>query len=258
MAKRLVQNTQLATTFTDWDYHQADKDRCQLKKDGSFLLGGYMQIPRLAVSLVMTTSLGVDGEGADAPWKDFEMLRTQRRTWNVGRGGLALQMATKCQHGSGTTHAFRYDFFFRLAIPASPPPSAVVYGDHQPSPGLDEFKTLDRHFRIRNQWTNVPVSAGALATGTYLVQFKNVDIHAVGVYAETFSAVMSWRSGGTNANDASELVNFHSAGHARNNVKFKLRFKESGWQGPWEGLQIWCSHDTPAAQVYTVVFKRMI
>jgi hypothetical protein len=186
------------------------------------------------------------------------MLCTQRRTWNVGRGSLALQMATKCQHGSGTTHAFRYDFFFRLASPASLPTSAVVYGDHQPSPGLDEFKTLDRHFRIRNQWTNVPVSAGALATGTYLVQFKNVDIHAVGVYAETFSAVMSWRSGGTNANDASELVNFHSAGHARNNVKFKLRFKESGWQGPWEGLQIWCSHDTPAAQVYTVVFKRMI
>ena len=73
MAKRLVQNTQLATTFTDWDYHQADKDRCQLKKDGSFLFGGYMQIPRLAVSLVMTTSLGVDGEGADAPWKDFEI-----------------------------------------------------------------------------------------------------------------------------------------------------------------------------------------
>ena len=32
-----------------------------------------MQIPRLAVSLVMTTSLGVDGEGADAPWKDFEI-----------------------------------------------------------------------------------------------------------------------------------------------------------------------------------------
>jgi len=65
--------TQLATTFTDWDYHQVDKDRCQLKKDGSFLFGGHMQIPRLAVSLVMTTSLGVDGEGADAPWKDFEI-----------------------------------------------------------------------------------------------------------------------------------------------------------------------------------------
>jgi hypothetical protein len=65
--------TQLATTFTDWDYHQADKDRCQLKKDWSLLFGGYMQIPRVAVSLVMTTSLGVDGEGADAPWKDYEI-----------------------------------------------------------------------------------------------------------------------------------------------------------------------------------------
>jgi hypothetical protein len=32
-----------------------------------------MQIPRLAVSLVMTTSLGVDGPGADAPWKDYEI-----------------------------------------------------------------------------------------------------------------------------------------------------------------------------------------
>ena len=32
-----------------------------------------MQIPRLAVSLEMTTSLGVDGPGADAPWKDYEI-----------------------------------------------------------------------------------------------------------------------------------------------------------------------------------------
>jgi hypothetical protein len=74
--------TQLATTFTDWDYHQADKDRCQLKKDGSFLFGGYMQIPRLAVSLVMTTSLGTDGPGADAPWKDFEIEKMM-----YGEGG---------------------------------------------------------------------------------------------------------------------------------------------------------------------------
>lgn len=72
----------LATTFTDWDYHQADKDRCQLKKDGSFLFGGYMQIPRLAVSLVMTTSLGTDGPGADAPWKDFEIEKMM-----YGEGG---------------------------------------------------------------------------------------------------------------------------------------------------------------------------
>ena len=36
--------TKLATTFTDWDYHERDKDRCQLKKDGSFLLGEDMQI----------------------------------------------------------------------------------------------------------------------------------------------------------------------------------------------------------------------
>jgi hypothetical protein len=83
--------TQLATTFTDWDYHQADKDRCQLKKDGSFLLGGYMQIPRLSVSLVMTTSLGVDGPGADEPWKDFEiekMMYAENSDPNVFLGQL--------------------------------------------------------------------------------------------------------------------------------------------------------------------------
>ena len=64
---------QLATTFTDWDYSAADKERCHLRSDGSFLLGGYMQIPTPKMSVVMTTSLGVDGPGSEDPWHDFEV-----------------------------------------------------------------------------------------------------------------------------------------------------------------------------------------
>ena len=64
---------QLATTFTDWDYSAADKERCHLRSDGSFLLGGYMQIPTPKMSVVMTTSLGVDGPGSEDPWPDFEV-----------------------------------------------------------------------------------------------------------------------------------------------------------------------------------------
>ncbi|ACO66751.1 predicted protein [Micromonas commoda] len=64
---------QLATTFTDWDYSAADKERCHLRSDGSFLLGGYMQIPTPKATVVMTTSLGVDGPGSEEPWHDFEV-----------------------------------------------------------------------------------------------------------------------------------------------------------------------------------------
>jgi peptidoglycan hydrolase CwlO-like protein len=64
---------ELSTTFTDWDYSQSDKERCRLKKGGSFLMGGYLQIPRMTASLVMTTSLGTHGPGYDKPWEDFEL-----------------------------------------------------------------------------------------------------------------------------------------------------------------------------------------
>ena len=64
---------QLSTTFTDWDYSPSTKERFTLQKGGSFLFGGYMQMPRLAISMVMTTSLGTEGPDYDKPWQDFEM-----------------------------------------------------------------------------------------------------------------------------------------------------------------------------------------
>ena len=65
--------TELRTTFTDWDYSKNDKKRCRLRERGSFLLGGYMQIPRMAASVTLTTSLGTHGPGFDKPWHDFEI-----------------------------------------------------------------------------------------------------------------------------------------------------------------------------------------
>ena len=149
MAERLVQNTQLATTFTDWDYHQADKDRCQLKKDGSFLFGGYMQIPRLAVSLVMTTSLGTDGPGADAPWKDFEIEKMM-----YGEGGdpnvfLGALFDPICEGGGSSavlTTCEAEDE--QSALGGLPQCAYILYQDNRG----EERRRAERHQRCRILW----------------------------------------------------------------------------------------------------------
>ena len=183
-------------------------------------------------------------------------LRTQRRAHTEGRAGLALQMATACESGaSGTLHAQRFNFIFKLAVPNPLPPTAPM------GYGVDEFIVHHRPLRLRNEWTSVGISRGDLDYGTYLVQIQSIHNYYVGggMVLETASAILQWYPHPTNSITGSELVNMHMAGHAKHGGEIKLRFKESliGTH-PAEGLQIWSSRDTTEEIGYNFVFRLMI
>jgi hypothetical protein len=120
--------------------------------------------------------------------------------------------------------------------------------------------TVTKSLTLTTSWidTGISGSSDLANSGAYILTL-NADNYAApasgGQYNETYTGIMYWYAGGTNATDYDEIP-LHKSGHAPNGRYINLRTLR-GISGVLK-LQIICNVATSGASNYIFKFRRMI
>jgi len=120
--------------------------------------------------------------------------------------------------------------------------------------------TVTKSLTVTTSWldTGIAGTSDLANSGAYILTL-NVDNYAApasgGQYNETYTGIMYWYAGGTNATDYDEIP-LHKSGHAPNGRYINLRTLR-GLSGVLK-LQIICNVATSGASNYIFKFRRMI
>lgn len=126
---------------------------------------------------------------------------------------------------------------------------------------LDSFSkviSIQKQIKLTTDWQDTGVAGNSLDTGTYVVQVSGFNPDSTFLWGEMYSGIMTWYSGSTNNDNASEIF-LHNAGHADNHNAIYLRTLRTTGGGSLK-LQIACkivASDTDA-DTLTFKFRRLI
>ena len=139
--------------------------------------------------------------------------------------------------------------------------SSYVRNDSDGTAGnIFSLITVTKSLTVTTSWldTGISGSSDLANSGAYILTL-NVDNYAApasgGQYNETYTGIMYWYAGGTNATDYDEIP-LHKSGHAPNGRYINLRTLR-GISGVLK-LQIICNVATSGASNYIFKFRRMI
>ena len=125
---------------------------------------------------------------------------------------------------------------------------------------IDQIKEYNRSLQLTLDWLDTGINSTDLQTGTYIVQIYDVTDHTVAGqhYGETYSGIMSWYSGNSNAAHSDEIV-LHRAGLSPNNGRIYLRIKRT-YNADTNDVKLQIASDlaTTGAYTYAFKFRRMI
>lgn len=218
--------------------------RLTIAKGGSTTLNGHLSTNSLQVN----TAGGVGTRFGSTTWK--ALVGVSSTTGEYLFGGS----------DSGSTAFSKYirlGSSGKLEYTDGSTTRKVYHEGHTPT--LDEVQpltTISKTLTVTNNWIDTGIESSNLQSGSYLISVAT-NHAANGLYSETFTGVMTWYSGGTNSNNACEIL-LHNAGHSDGDRQLFLRtLAQSGSAGGKLKLQISASHSL-ASTSYTFKFRKLI
>ena len=109
---------------------------------------------------------------------------------------------------------------------------------------------IEKSLTATTDWTDTGISGTDLDTGSYMVQVYTGSNYA-GLWSERWTGVMSWFNGGTNSDEADEIL-LHNSGHASNGVDLFLRTKRNSYPGH---LSLQYAFNTTSSTATTIKFS---
>ena len=117
--------------------------------------------------------------------------------------------------------------------------------------------TISKSLTVTQAWMDTGIKNTDLpANGTYIVQVS-ANNTADSIWSNYWSGIMSWYIGGTNDNEADEII-LHRAGHAYHHTIYLRTIMTTSSDGRHLRLQIAADTNLSTAVTYTFKFKRVI
>ena len=268
----------LRAMWTDWDYSQATRNACQASLVG---MGGYLQIPKTKITAgVYIKPIPTDAIPVQPNVLIEDLTQHIKRVYSSDGDWHVAELFHACSSAkSSLAHSAVCDTSCQFTpSPSVPEPTDIskllasvqsnfVQGNAALKVPMGSTQTIQKSFHLTSDWSDVGITGEDLASGTYVVLLKTVNLYnnGVGLFGESFSGLMSWTAGSTNAGDAS-VIALHYAGHASNNVNIQLRTLETNKAGGSKlKLQAKVAYSTSsqpisttASQEYTFEFRQVL
>ena len=117
--------------------------------------------------------------------------------------------------------------------------------------------TISKSLTVTQAWMDTGIKNTDLpANGTYIIQVS-ANNTADSIWSNYWSGIMSWYIGGTNDNEADEII-LHRAGHAYHHTIYLRTIMTTSSDGRHLRLQIAADTNLSTAVTYTFKFKRVI
>ena len=121
----------------------------------------------------------------------------------------------------------------------------------------NNLTTISKSLTVTQAWMDTGIKNTNLpANGTYIVQVS-ANNTADSIWSNYWSGIMSWYIGGTNDNEADEII-LHRAGHAYHHTIYLRTIMTASSDGRHLRLQIAADTNLSTAVTYTFKFKRVI
>lgn len=121
----------------------------------------------------------------------------------------------------------------------------------------NNLTTISKSLTVTQAWMDTGIKNTDLpANGTYIVQVS-ANNSTDYMWSNYWSGIMSWYTGGTNDNEADEII-LHRAGHAYHHTIYLRTIMTTSSDGRHLRLQIAADTNLSTAVTYTFKFKRVI